>query len=298
MRVQDCNWMQLEEYLRGDDRIVLPVASTEQHAYLSLGTDSILAERVSVEAAEPLEVPVLPVLPYGITPRFAAYPGSPSLRVETFLTVVTDLLESLSGQGFRRILIVNGHGGNTPARSAAAQWGAKHADARVRYHDWWDSSRVMEVVRSIDPEGSHASWMENFPWTRLPGVELPAEPKPVTSSELHDPAEFRKVMGDGSFGGAYQHSDEDMLRVWQGGVEEVRERLGSVERQIDERDADGPREEQQGDCEQPEPEEHVAAALLAGRLSRHVPSLGLGLRDALGHAITASRAIARKRSAR
>ena len=61
MRVRDLNWMQLEAYLHGDDRIVLPVGSTEQHAYLSLETDSILAERASVEAAEPLGVPVLPV---------------------------------------------------------------------------------------------------------------------------------------------------------------------------------------------------------------------------------------------
>ena len=137
-------------------------------------------------------------------------------------TVVTDLLDSLSGQGFRRILVVNGHGGNTPARAAAAQWGAKHPETRVRYHDWWNSPRVMEVVRSVDPVGSHASWMENFPWTRLPGVEFPAESKPPADPPVHDPAEFRKLMGDGSFGGVYQHSDEDMLRVWQAGVEEVR----------------------------------------------------------------------------
>ena len=165
------------------------------------------------------------MLPYGLTPRFAAYPGSPTLRVETFLAVVTDLLDSLSGQGFRRILIVNGHGGNTPARSAAAQWGAAHPENRVRYHDWWDSPRVMDVVRAVDPDGSHASWMENFPWTRLPGVELPDEKKPDVSTSIHDPAEFRKRVGDGSFGGAYAHSDEDMLRIWQAGVEEVRDLL-------------------------------------------------------------------------
>jgi creatinine amidohydrolase len=217
--------MHLEEYLRQDDRIVLPLGSTEQHAYLSLGTDNILAERVAVEAAEPLGVPVLPVQPYGITPRFAAYPGSPTLRVETFVAVVTDLLDSLSGQGFRRILFVNGHGGNAPARSAAMQWGAKNTGTRVRYHDWWNSPRVLDVVRAIDPEGSHASWMENFPWTRLPGVEFPSESKPSAATEVHDPAEFRRLVGDGSFGGAYQHSDEDMLRVWQAGVEEVRDLL-------------------------------------------------------------------------
>ena len=61
MRVHDMNWMQVEEYLRSDDRVVLPLGSTEQHGYLSLGVDVILSERVSVEAAEPLGVPVLPV---------------------------------------------------------------------------------------------------------------------------------------------------------------------------------------------------------------------------------------------
>src|ERR671933_1681392 len=117
--------MQLEEYLARDDRIVCPLGSTEQHAYLSLGTDAILAERVSVEAAEQLGVPVLPVLPYGLTPYFAAaYPGSPTLRLDTFLAVIRDLLDSLYAEGFRRFLLVNGHGGNTPAQSVAREWAA------------------------------------------------------------------------------------------------------------------------------------------------------------------------------
>jgi creatinine amidohydrolase/Fe(II)-dependent formamide hydrolase-like protein len=71
VRVRDLNWMQLETYLERDDRIVLPLGSTEQHAHLSLETDNILAERVAVEAAEPLGVAVLRVLAYGLTPSFA-----------------------------------------------------------------------------------------------------------------------------------------------------------------------------------------------------------------------------------
>lgn len=102
MRVRDLNWMQLEEYLQRDDRIVLPVGSTEQHAYLSLETDNIIAERLAVEGAEPLGIPVLPVLAYGITPGFGAFPGSPSLRLETFVAAVRDILDSLHSQGFRR----------------------------------------------------------------------------------------------------------------------------------------------------------------------------------------------------
>src|SRR3954449_5952393 len=88
MRIADMNWMQLERYLEQDDRILLPLGCTEQHAYLSLATDSILAERVAVEAAEPLQVPVLPALAYGLTPYFAAYPGSPSVQTDTYLAFV------------------------------------------------------------------------------------------------------------------------------------------------------------------------------------------------------------------
>jgi Creatinine amidohydrolase len=62
MHIEDMNWMQVEAYLERDDRCVLPIGSTEQHGYLSLGVDLILAERVSIEAAEPLGVPVFPVI--------------------------------------------------------------------------------------------------------------------------------------------------------------------------------------------------------------------------------------------
>ena len=92
--------MQLEAYLGGDDRIVLPVGSTEQHAYLSLETDNILAERASVEAAEPLGVPVLPVLPYGVT-GFTAYPGSPTLLESTLVAVLSDVVDFAARPGLR-----------------------------------------------------------------------------------------------------------------------------------------------------------------------------------------------------
>jgi creatinine amidohydrolase len=225
MRVQDCNWMQIEQYLLSDDRIVLPLGSVEQHAYLSLSVDVILSERVSVEAAEPLGVPVMPSLPYGITPYFAAYPGSPSLSVETYQAVIRDLVDSLHGQGFRRFLFVNGHGGNDPGGEAASEWNDAHPDAQVLWHNWWNGPRTWEVVQSIDADASHASWLENFPWTRLHRVAQPQERKPMadisTMREL-DPAEVRKLLGDGSIGGLYERPDEDVLRVWQAGVDEVR----------------------------------------------------------------------------
>src|SRR5467141_4424475 len=122
MRISDRNWMQIEEYLTRDDRAVLPLGCTEQHAYLSLSTDSILAERVAAEAAEPLGVPVFPVLAYGITPYFRSFPGTITLRVETYMSILRDILDAMAEQGFRRILIVNGHGGNTPAQGLVGEW--------------------------------------------------------------------------------------------------------------------------------------------------------------------------------
>jgi creatinine amidohydrolase len=231
VRVRDLNWMQVEQYLRHDDRIVLPLGSTEQHAYLSLETDNILAERVSAEAAEPLGVPVLPVLPYGLTAMFAAaYPGSPTLKVETYVAVLRQLLDSLYAQGFKRFLLVNGHGGNTPAQTLAREWTAEHADAQAIFHNWWIGPKTWSVVESIG-EGSHASWMENFPWTRLEGVALPDEEKPMLDEVAYrvvGPEGLRDLIGDGSFGGVYERPDEDMLRIWQAGVEEVRELLESA----------------------------------------------------------------------
>jgi creatinine amidohydrolase len=231
LRIRDLNWMQLEEYLDRDDRIVLPIGSTEQHAYLSLETDNILAERVSVEAAEPLGVPVLPVLPYGLTPTFAAaYPGSPTLRLETFVAVIRDLLDSFYTQGFHRVLIVNAHGGNIPAQSLVREWTADRGDAQAIFHSWWVGPKVREVALAIDPDYSHANWGENFPWTRLAGVDSPSEPKAMMDESAYavaGPGQLRQVIGDGSFGGLYQRDDEEMLRIWQAGVEEVRGLLES-----------------------------------------------------------------------
>ena len=66
MKISEMSWSQVEDYLKRSDLCVLPLGSTEQHAGLSLSVDSILAERVAAEAAEPLGVPVFPVLAYGI----------------------------------------------------------------------------------------------------------------------------------------------------------------------------------------------------------------------------------------
>jgi len=229
MRVADMNWMQLADYLSHDDKVVLPLGSTEQHAYLSLMTDAILAERVAVEAAEPLGVPVFPALAYGITPYFLAFPGSLSLRVSTYLAVVRDLLDALAGQGARRIVLVNGHGGNSPAASLAAEWMADHPDVTVALHNWWNAPRTWAAVQVVDPLCSHGSWMENFPWNRV--APAPSGQKPMADLDrlrALSPHGVKDLLGDGNYGGAYEKPDEQMLSIWRVGVEETRAAIAAL----------------------------------------------------------------------
>jgi len=225
MRISEMNWMTVEEYLKRDHRAVLPLGSTEQHAYLSLSVDSILAKRLAIEAAQPLGVPVFPVLAYGITPYFRAFPGTITLRVETYMSILRDILDAMTEQGFRRILIVNGHGGNTSAQGFIGEWMADHPGVRIKFHNWWNAPKVWAQVQAIDPVASHASWMENFPWTRLAKVELPREQKPMSDVEKLrrlDPKSLREYLKDGNYGGLYQRDDEEMMKIWRTGVEETR----------------------------------------------------------------------------
>ncbi|MEM9431073.1 MAG: creatininase family protein [Pseudomonadota bacterium] len=224
MRISDAHWRQVEEYLSQDDRCILPLGSTEQHGPLSLAVDAILAEKVAVDAAEPLGVPVFPPMNYGLCPYFMAYPGSVSLCTETLLAVVHDILASLRETGFRRVLIVNGHGGNAPAAGVALDAMRDAPGFAVKFHDWWRAPRTWAKVQEIDPVASHASWMENFPWTRIRDVAMPNAKKPMVDGDrlrVMGPAAARAYLGDGVFGGAYQKPNAEMMALWDVAVEET-----------------------------------------------------------------------------
>ncbi len=230
MRIAEMHWRQVEDWLKRDDRCVLPTGSTEQHAALSLSVDNILAEKVAVDAAGPTGVPVFPPVNYGLTPYFMAYPGTVTLQTETYVALLCDILGSLADTGFQRILIVNGHGGNTQASDKVSSWASARAGLQLIWHDWWKAPATRAAVQEVDSMGSHASWMENFPWTRLPGVTQPDDQRPMADAALVNaltPQEVRALLGDGNMGGVYQKPDEAMLRVWQAGVAETRTLLES-----------------------------------------------------------------------
>jgi creatinine amidohydrolase len=104
----------------------------------------------------------------------------------------------------------------------------RQPDVTLRWHDWWAAPRTLRAVHEIDPEASHASWMEGFAWTRVEGVEPPTGHKATV--DLADrsgmSAEgFRARLGDGYFGGFYARPEEDLAKVWGVAVEETRARI-------------------------------------------------------------------------
>ncbi|MGH7910381.1 MAG: creatininase family protein [Candidatus Dormibacteraceae bacterium] len=229
LRIVDMNWMQVEKYLEHDDRAVLPLGSVEQHGYLSLGTDALLAERVAVEAAEPLAVPVFPVQAYGVTPYTLGFPGSLSLSVGTYVALITELLDGMHRAGFRRLVLVNGHGGNAPGGAVAQEWLIRHEDSRVVLHNWWNAPRTWAAAQAIDALAAHGSWLESFPWNRV--AEAPAGQKSLAdlaAIRASGPVRARELLGDGNFGGDYQKPDAQMLHLWEVGVEETREVIDGI----------------------------------------------------------------------
>ncbi len=104
-----------------------------------------------MEAAGTSGIPVFPVQAYGFTPNFVDYPGSVTLRLSTYIALLTDLLDGIARSGFRRITIVNGHGGNGPAHGAVLEWLDRNRGCQVRWHNWWNAPETFAKVKETDP---------------------------------------------------------------------------------------------------------------------------------------------------
>lgn len=228
MLFDDLNWMDVERYLERDDRVVVVTGSCEQHGYLSLASDVRAPLAVAREACRREGVLIAPPLPYGISPYFAAYPGTLSLRPETFVAVVRELIEGLLAQGFRRILVSNGHGGNTGLLiPLLVELGNDHPEARLALFQWWRHPAVEAVAREAGLPQHHANWSENFPFTRV-GPVPEGEKEPVEIPRAAPAADYRAALGDGSFGGPYQAPEGVMDRLFAAAVEAMVEALRSL----------------------------------------------------------------------
>lgn len=108
-------WPELRQAAREERVIVLPVGTTEQHGpHLPLEVDTYLCRRVCEGAAElaPEELLLMPSLPYGFNWHHIDFPGTIGIAWDTYVRFLLDILRSVAHHGFRRALIVNGHGSN------------------------------------------------------------------------------------------------------------------------------------------------------------------------------------------
>lgn len=220
MRFDELNWMDVESYLQHDDRLMVVLGATEQHGYLSLTSDVKIPLALADSASLKTGVLIAPPLNFGVSPYFLTYPGTLSLRVSTFLDVVEDLLRSVHSQGFKRILMLNGHGGNQPARARLTEVANDLPGLKLGWYSWWESHSVESAAMQHGLKSYHAGWIEAFPFTRV--SDLPEGKKiPPAIKGLLNAAETRAVFGDGVFGGPYQVDAEIMDEIFSAALQDV-----------------------------------------------------------------------------
>jgi len=220
MRFEDLSWFDVEKYLKDENRLILVLGACEQHGYLSLLSDTKIPLALADAASQKTGVLVAPAINYGISPYFVEYPGSLSLRVTTFLDLVEDVIRTAYHQGFRRILILNGHGGNDPARSRLYEIANTLPELQVAWYAWWQAHSVEAVAIKHGLRSYHAAWIEAFPFTRV--EEIPeGEKLPPHIPGLVNARMARELYQDGVFGGPYQVDDSIMAEIFNSALEDV-----------------------------------------------------------------------------
>src|SRR5215212_3772818 len=166
-RLARLSWREVAELDRDRTVAVLPTAAVEQHGpHLPLDTDAFLCTRVVEEAGARARsdgpVLVAPTLAFGSSEHHMAFAGTLTLTAETFSAVVSELLGSLLRHGFRRLLVVNGHGGNSALVREAVQQLTGRAQVLAASVDYWALARATaDDVRDSPPGGmAHACEFE------------------------------------------------------------------------------------------------------------------------------------------
>ena len=220
MRLSELNWFDVEKYLEQDDRLILVIGACEQHGYLSLLTDVNIPSALADAASQQSQVLVAPAVNFGASPYFLSYPGTLSLRISTLMDLVEDLIRSAYGQGFRNILILNGHGGNDPVKARLYELANDLDGLRLTWYSWWQSHSVEAIAIAHELKPYHAGWLEAFTFNQV--AELPAgeKPPPVVPG-LMGSDEARTVYGDGVFGGRYQADTEILEAIFDACLEDI-----------------------------------------------------------------------------
>lgn len=110
IKLEQQSWKDVETYLESDNRIIMPVGSTEQHgAFAPLGTDTYVARAIAEDAGKQAGILVAPPLWFGWSPHHLVKPGTISIRAEILIELLSDAIGSLAQHGFKNFVVVNGH---------------------------------------------------------------------------------------------------------------------------------------------------------------------------------------------
>ena len=161
MLLENLAYTEVEEYLKIKDIILVPIGAVEQHsAYGLIGTDFIVAESIAREAGDRLDILVAPTVSYAVSPHHMAFKGTVALSPSTLIKVVEDIVKSLVTHGFRRVIFVNGHGGNVvPLQTAFQQLKDKNIPGYFEAISWYMDSEVKRLCNEAfgGNEGLHAT---------------------------------------------------------------------------------------------------------------------------------------------
>jgi len=159
MELSRMTWKEARDNLRQAKVALLPVGSTEQHGpHLPLGTDWMTAQEIARRAGKKGGWLVLPTIPVGVSEHHRQFWGTLWVPLEVLRDYVMSVARSLAFHGLRKIVFVNGHGGNTRALEEAAR---RLREERIYayVYVWWRA--IAETIAQIvESGGSHAGEME------------------------------------------------------------------------------------------------------------------------------------------
>jgi creatinine amidohydrolase len=193
-RYEEFTWPEIREAVAQNRVAVLPVGTIEQHGpHLPLVTDVLTATEMSRRAVEqmPSEAVLLPSVFYAFNEHHLDFPGTISVRGDTFIEYVSDIGRSLAHHGFRKILLVNGHGSNVPFLDIAARNISNDTEAIAAMIPWWSlvpKELFRELRESEFPGGmAHGCELETSVLLHLRGdlvqMEHAERDMPVQRSE-------------------------------------------------------------------------------------------------------------------
>ena len=157
MELMQSSWLEIDNYLKLSDGIIIPTGSVEQHGPIGLiGTDTLCANDISIEAADKINALVAPALAYAPAEFNMAFPGTVSISSSVYQDFCIEVFQSLERHGFRHIYVMNGHGANLEPLKEATN---NLKNTSVRLKNWWDFKSVADLRNKFygSWEGMHAT---------------------------------------------------------------------------------------------------------------------------------------------